>query len=62
MGNLLKQEDLTWRGQGGSLISTRLPGTCFSQQSTRTTWNSAHAGLPCGLGNVPSLCSKTQAW
>ena len=33
MGNLPKQEDLTWRGQEGSLISTRLPGTCSSQQS-----------------------------
>ena len=29
--------------------------------TTRTTWNSAHASLLCGLGNVPSLCSKTQA-
>lgn len=33
MCNLPKQEELTWQGQGGRLISTRLPGTCFSQQA-----------------------------
>lgn len=48
MCNLPKQEDLIWRGKGGSLVSIRLPGTCSSQ------WADGH-GLP-GTQQMP-VCS-----
>ena len=48
MCNLPKQEDLIWRGKGGSLVSIRLRGTCFSQGADRH-------GLP-GTQQMP-VCS-----
>lgn len=48
MCNLPKQEDLIWRGKGGSLVSIRLPGTRSSQWAD---WR----GLP-GTQQMP-VCS-----